>query len=110
MLGAACAHRPLPSGVADEGVASFYGREFQGRRTASGVIFDCNEMTCAHRTLPFGTRLRVTNVENGRSVVVRVTDRGPYARGRIIDLSLAAARELGFVEKGVARVRLERVN
>jgi len=89
------------------GVASYYGTEFDGRLTASGVPYHSSQMTCAHRTLPFGTVLRVTDVETKRNVVVKVTDRGPYAKGRVIDLSLAAARELGIVKRGVARVTIE---
>src|SRR5947209_516277 len=81
------------------GVASFYGTEFDGRLTASGAPYHSSQMTCAHRTLPFGTVLRVTDVETKRSVVVKVTDRGPYAKGRVIDLSLAAARDLGIVKR-----------
>ena len=111
---AACAHPGPPSGRpgaegrgAETGIASFYADALQGRRTASGAPYDGREMTCAHRTLPFGTRLRVTDVETGRSVVVTVTDRGPYAEGRIIDLSRAAARARGIRERGLARVRLE---
>jgi rare lipoprotein A len=91
------------------GLASFYGRAHHGRLTASGERFDMRAMTCAHRTLPFGTRVRVTDLETGRSVVVRVNDRGPYAESRVVDLSLGAARTLGIVERGVARVRLEQV-
>lgn len=90
-----------------EGHASFYGLRFKGRPTASGEIFDPQAMTAAHRTLPFGTRLRVTNISNGRSVVVRINDRGPYAHGRIIDLSRAAAERLEMVRRGIAPVRLE---
>jgi rare lipoprotein A len=89
------------------GLASFYGRRFQGRRTASGERYDVRRFTCAHRRLPFGTRLRVTALDTGRSVEVTVTDRGPYARGRVVDLSLAAARALGMVHEGVIRVRVE---
>ena len=88
-------------------MASYYGKSFAGRPTASGERFDPRALTAAHRDLPFGTRLRVTNLENGRSVTVRVNDRGPYAAGRIVDLSWQAARELGMVDSGVARVRLE---
>jgi rare lipoprotein A len=90
------------------GVASFYGREFQGRRTASGERYDRRALTCAHPRYPFGTLLRVTELESGKSVVVRVTDRGPFAEGRIIDLSWAAARELGMLDRGLARVAVER--
>jgi rare lipoprotein A (peptidoglycan hydrolase) len=87
--------------------ASWYGRAFHGRRTASGRIFNQNELTAAHRTLRLGSRVRVTELRGGRSVVVRITDRGPYVRGRGIDLSYAAARHIGIVERGVAPVRVE---
>lgn len=90
-----------------EGQASFYGLRFKGRPTANGEIFDPQAMTAAHRTLPFGTRLRVINTSNGRSVVVRINDRGPYAHGRIIDLSRAAAERLEMIHSGTAPVRLE---
>ena len=89
------------------GMASYYAQEFHGRETASGRTFRNDELTAAHRTLPFGTKVRVTNLENGRSVVVTVTDRGPYRRERIVDLSKRAAREIDFVREGVARVRLD---
>jgi rare lipoprotein A len=88
------------------GIASYYGREHDGRRTASGEVFDMNGMTAAHRTLPFGTRVRVTNLANGREVTVRINDRGPFRRGRILDLSYGAARKLGIVGRGVAKVRV----
>jgi len=90
-----------------EGTASYYGRELAGNRTSSGERFDPAAFTCAHRTLPLGTKLRVTNLANGRSVIVRVNDRGPFTRGRILDVSLAAAREIAMVGPGHARVRLE---
>ncbi len=89
------------------GVASWYGRPFHGRRTASGRIYDMHAMTAAHRTLPLGTRLRVTNLANRRSTVVVVNDRGPYVKGRIIDVSMRVAAVLGFKRRGVAKVRLE---
>ncbi|HYF22809.1 MAG TPA: septal ring lytic transglycosylase RlpA family protein [Caulobacteraceae bacterium] len=89
---------------AKTGAASWYGQAFQGRKTASGERFDMREMTAAHRTLPFGTRLEVTNLANGRTVVVRVNDRGPFSGGRILDLSHAAAEKLGFVDQGAAKV------
>ncbi|MBW2120661.1 MAG: septal ring lytic transglycosylase RlpA family protein [Deltaproteobacteria bacterium] len=88
------------------GIASWYGGGFHGRQTASGEIYDMYEMTAAHRTLPLGTSVMVTNLENHRSVGVRINDRGPFVRGRIIDLSYAAARAIGMVEKGTARVEV----
>ena len=90
-----------------QGEASFYGRELAGNRTASGERFDPNAFTAAHRTLPLGTKLKVTNVANGRSVIVRVNDRGPFVRSRLIDVSLGAAREINMVRSGKAQVRLE---
>jgi rare lipoprotein A len=92
---------------AQNGVASYYGASFAGRRTASGERFDPRKLTAAHRELPFGTRVRVTNLANGRSVTVRINDRGPFAGGRLVDLSWEAARELDMLGSGVARVRLE---
>jgi len=89
----------------EEGIASWYGPGFHGRKTASGETFDTHELTAAHKTLPFGTLLKVTNLENGKSTIVRVNDRGPYARGRIIDLSMAAKQELEM--GGLAKVRIE---
>jgi rare lipoprotein A len=100
----------LGVGRAEVGDASWYGKHHQGKTTASGERYDRFAMTAAHPTLPFGTRLRVTNLENRRSVIVRVNDRGPFADGRVVDLSLAAARVLGIAEEGVARVRLQRLN
>jgi rare lipoprotein A len=95
-----------PGEPGQTGDASWYGEPHHGRRTASGETFDMNERTAAHRTLPMGTRLLVTNLETGRTVVVRVNDRGPDVAGRIIDLSYAAARELDAVGDGVVRVRI----
>ncbi len=89
------------------GIASWYGHEFNRRRTASGVRFNTHEMMAAHRTLPFGTKVLVTNLENHKSCVVEITDRGPYERGRIIDLSYAAAEKIGMAQSGVAPVQLE---
>ncbi len=94
-------------GIKQRGVASWYGDEFDGWLTASGEVYDMHALTAAHRTLPFGTVVRVTNAENGRQVRVRINDRGPYANGRIIDLSYGAARQLGLVASGVAAVQLE---
>ena len=101
--------RDLPGAVrwAQEGIASYYAGKFHGRRTANGETFDMHAMTAAHKTLPFNTRVRVTNLDNGRSVVVRINDRGPFVKGRIIDLSYGAAREAGLVGPGTARVLVE---
>jgi len=97
-----------PSALRPEvGLASYYADRFHGRKTASGERYDMNARTCAHPTAPFGTRLRVTVLETGRSVVVTVNDRGPFVKGRVVDLSRAAARSLGIVERGLARVRVE---
>lgn len=89
------------------GKASWYGGDFQGQRTASGERFDLNEMTAAHRRLPFGTRILVTNLENNKSVEVVVNDRGPYVPGRLVDLSKGAAEELSFAQEGIVPVRVE---
>lgn len=106
-----------PSGTATRiletrvGLASYYGKEFHGRKTASGIRFDMNAIVAAHPSYPFGTRLRVTNLANGRSITVRIVDRGPalqrQASGIIIDLSRKAAEVLGFIQQGRARVRLD---
>ncbi|WP_459976372.1 septal ring lytic transglycosylase RlpA family protein, partial [Mycoplasmoides pneumoniae] len=108
----ATAHRHAPyaarktgdSKIASQGVASFYSDE---QETASGEKFNAHELTAAHPTLPFGTKLRVTDVKTGRSVTVRVNDRGPYVPGRIVDVSYSAAQSLGMIGKGVANVRLD---
>jgi peptidoglycan lytic transglycosylase len=92
------------------GVASYYGRRFHGRLTANGERFNMNAMTAAHKTLPFGTRVRVTNPRNGRSVTVRINDRGPFIRGRTIDLSRGAAERIGMIASGHARVKLDIVS
>lgn len=97
-------HHATPTQIASRGIASFYTEDQQ---TASGEAFDTHDLTAAHRTLPFGTRLRVTNVETGRSVTVRVNDRGPYIPGRVVDVSGSAANELGIVESGIAKVKLD---
>lgn len=89
------------------GAASWYGSKFHGQPTASGEPFDMNRLTAAHRTLPFGTRIRVINEANGKAVVVRVNDRGPFAGKRVIDLSRKAAQAIGIVKRGVARVKIE---
>ena len=96
-----------PTTFTQVGLASWYGGAFAGHRTASGELFDPNAMTAAHRTLPLGAKVRVTNVENGRTITVRINDRGPADESRIIDLSRAAADALGFRASGVTKVKLE---
>ena len=102
--------RATPASVAPGarivGFASWYGQRHHGLATASGEAFDMNKLTAAHRTMPFGTRLRVTNVGNGRSVVVRVNDRGPWANDRVLDVSRAAAKALGMIGDGVTKVEI----
>jgi len=98
---------PAPSGYTEEGNASWYGVPFHGRHASNGEIYDMYKLTAAHRTLPFETMVRVTNLNNGKSTVVRITDRGPFVDNRIIDLSLAAAREVESVGPGVVPVRVE---
>jgi len=98
---------PVPAGYTEEGNASWYGEPFNGRRASNGEIYDMYKLTAAHRTLPFDTMVRVTNLNNGKSTTVRITDRGPFVENRIIDLSLAAAREIDLVGPGVAPVRVE---
>ena len=95
------------SGSSETGKASYYGDRHHGLRTASGERFDQNALTAAHRTLPFGTRVRVTNLNNERSVVLRINDRGPFVRGRVIDVSRAAAVRLDMLRAGVVPVRVE---
>jgi rare lipoprotein A len=118
VLAAGCARRgtaqrpaplsaPAPIGSTETGIASWYGVPYHGRPSASGEIFDMERLTAAHRALPFETWVEVTNLSNGNQVNVRITDRGPFVGGRIIDLSLAAARELDMVRAGTARVRLK---
>jgi rare lipoprotein A len=95
------------NGWAEEGVASWYGYPFQGRRTSNGEIYDMHEFTAAHRTLPFNATVRVTNLTNGKQTEVRINDRGPFVANRVIDLSLSAAQAIEMVGPGTARVRLE---
>jgi rare lipoprotein A (peptidoglycan hydrolase) len=102
-------HRPRAEAASFEqkGEASWYGPGFHGRRTASGETFDQNDLTAAHRTLPLGTKAEVTDVETGKSVEVTINDRGPYVKDRVIDLSKAAAKELGMTEDGTTTVKIE---
>jgi rare lipoprotein A len=91
----------------ETGVAAWYGKELHGKKTASGEVFDMNALSAAHRLLPLGSLIRVTNLENFKSIKLRITDRGPFNKGRVLDLSYGAAKELGFVAQGTARVRIE---
>ena len=105
------AERPVPpSTYVEQGVASWYGIPFHGRQSSSGEVFDMNKFVAAHRTLPFGSVVRVTNLNNGKHTDVRIIDRGPFVRGRLIDLSLAAAHAIDMVGTGIAPVRLELVS
>lgn len=108
LLFLACLVKPASSkGFVEYGIASWYGSKWHGKRTASGEIYNMYAYTAAHRTLPFNTYVLVTNLSNGKSVVVRINDRGPFKRGRIIDLSYAAAKKIGIISSGTAKVRLE---
>ena len=101
---------PEPSyTVVDQGRASWYGKQHHGKKTASGERFNANALTAAHKTLPFGTQVRVTNLNNGRHVMVTINDRGPFSHKRVIDLSQAAASEIGLVRAGVAPVKIEQL-
>jgi rare lipoprotein A len=97
----------VPGSYVEEGVASWYGLPFNGRRTSNGEIYDMHEFTAAHRTLPFGAVVRVTNLRNGKQTQVRINDRGPFVADRVIDLSLSAAQAIEMVGPGTAQVRLE---
>jgi len=99
-----------PATVAEAGIASYYGAEYHGKRTASGEIYDMHQLTAAHPRYAFGTRVRVTHSGNNRSVIVRINDRGPFIKGRVIDLSQSAAEELKMVKSGLAQVKLEIVD
>ena len=110
LLLAACAQqapRPQAPSFSQVGVASYYAAKFEDHKTADGERFDSKALTAAHRTLPIGTMVRVTNLQNQRSVVVRINDRGPFSRHRIIDLSPAAASALGIRDQGLMRVKVE---
>lgn len=93
----------------EEGYASWYGPGFYGRKTASGQRFTKNKLTCAHRNLPFGTLLQITNLQNGKSIEVIVNDRGPFIKGRVVDLSYAAAKEIGLIKVGAAPVKVKQI-
>jgi peptidoglycan lytic transglycosylase len=97
----------IAPGHTQAGIASYYHDRFHGRRTASGTAYNKNALSAAHKTLPLGSKVKVTDTRSGRSVVVNINDRGPYAKGRVIDLSRAAAQEIGLNKKGVAKVKIE---
>ncbi len=101
---------PQSSGYKEQGIASWYGNKFHGKNTANGEVYNIYAMTAAHKTLPIPSYVRVRNLENGKSIVVRVNDRGPFHSGRIIDLSYAGAKKLGFIDKGTARVEVEAID
>jgi peptidoglycan lytic transglycosylase len=103
------APKPSPA-VSEIGVASWYGEQFQGNATASGEVFDMNGLTAANRDLPLGTKIKVTNLRNNKSLVLRVNDRGPYIPGRFLDVSKSAAERLGFMNAGLARVEMKVVH
>lgn len=107
--GASPAENQSISSFRQIGIASYYAKDFHGRTTANGEIFDMNALTAAHRTLPFNTRVRVTNLSNGLSVIVRINDRGPFIKDRIIDLSYAAAEKIGLIGPGTAEVEIVEV-
>lgn len=110
LLAGCASHDIDPRGYDQTGTASYYGARHHGKRTASGEPFNQHGLTAAHRSLPFGTRVQVTNLANDRRVVVRINDRGPHTRGRLIDLSRAAAEQLGMIRSGTARVRVQRLS
>jgi rare lipoprotein A len=111
VIGAGCASSPSGRSVAtappETGLASYYHDRFHGRTTASGDVYDRDALTAAHRSLPFGTRVLVRNLDNGKSIQLTINDRGPFVKGRILDVSRRAARTLAFVEKGLARVSVK---
>jgi rare lipoprotein A len=99
--------KPARIGETETGIASWYGVPYHGRRSANGEIYDMEKFTAAHRTLPFDTWVEVTNLVNKKQIEVRITDRGPFVKGRIIDLSLAAARQLDMVASGIVKVQIK---
>lgn len=107
LLAGCASHEIDPHGYDDTGSASYYGARHHGKHTASGEAFNQNALTAAHRQLPFGTRVKVTNLSNEKTVIVRINDRGPHTRGRLIDVSRGAAEQLGMLRSGVAKVRIQ---
>ena len=110
LLAGCSSHDIDPRGYDETGGASYYGAKHHGKRTASGEPFNQHALTAAHRQLPFGTRVKVTNLNNDKTVVVRINDRGPHVRGRLIDLSRDAAAQLGMLRSGTTRVRVQALN
>lgn len=111
LLVCSCHRKQVPSSAAEvsgteTGMASFYAESYNGRKTANGEIYNSSKLTAAHKKLPFGTKVKVTNLANGKSVKVRINDRGPFVAGRIIDLTRSAARKIDMVNTGVVRVRI----
>jgi rare lipoprotein A len=111
LLITACHRKSVPSGArevsgTETGIASYYAESYNGKKTANGEIYNSSKLTAAHKTLPFGTKVKVTNLSNGKSVKVRINDRGPFVSGRIIDLTRAAADEIGMLNAGVAKVKI----
>ncbi|HFD10963.1 MAG TPA: septal ring lytic transglycosylase RlpA family protein [Crenotrichaceae bacterium] len=102
-----CMAIPTAVCASETGIAAYYSNVFHGRKTASGERYNKNALTAAHNTYPFGTQLRVTNLDNNKNVIVKVNDRGPHTAGRIIDLSREAARQLGFIKQGLTKVTIE---
>lgn len=101
------AHARVSPGHTQHGIASYYHDRFHGRKTASGTAYNKNALSAAHKSLPLGSEVRVTDARSGKSVVVKINDRGPFAKGRVIDLSRAAAREIGLTQKGLSKVKVE---
>ena len=93
--------------AAEEGIASYYSDVFQGKKTAGGSTYDRNKLTAAHKTLPFGTKVKITDLKNDKSVIVTITDRGPYSKKRMVDISYAAAEKIGLINAGISKVRME---
>ena len=107
VFASSCHHRSIPATSGTEtGMASYYSETYNGKKTANGEIYHSSDYTAAHKTLPFGTKVKVTNLSNGKTVKVRVNDRGPYVSGRIIDLTRAAARKIEMVNTGVVKVKI----
>ena len=106
-VGLVTVNTPVSAGKVQKGIASYYHDSLHGRKTASGEIYNKNKMSAAHKRLPLGSKVRVTRVQTGKSIVVRINDRGPFVKGRIIDLSRKAAKKLGMIRRGIVPVKVE---